>query len=79
MWNIENEIGLLMRKQEKFARLKVGDVVKVPPYGKKVRIIEKYPYNFVAVARNGYKVSYSKGDYIAALGLSGQVPARKED
>lgn len=76
---IDNEIEGLMMKQFRFEKLKVGDVVKVPPYGKKVKIIEKYPHHFVARHRNGYKVGYSKGDYIVALGLSGRIPERRED
>lgn len=75
---IENEIGMLMLKRERFDKLKAGDVVKVPPYGKKVRIIEKYPYHFVAKAKNGYKTCFSVGDYIVALGLSGHKTVREE-
>ena len=78
MWNIENEIILLMKKRERFDNLKVGDVAKVPPYGKKVRIIEKYPHHFVAKHKNGYKTCYSVGDYIVALGLSGRNTVREE-
>ena len=76
---IDAEIESLMMKRYKFEKLKVGDVVKVPPYGRKVRIIEKYPYTFVAKHKNGYKEGYSIGDYIVALGLSGQVTVREED
>ena len=75
---IENEIGMLMLKRERFDKLKAGDAVKVPPYGKKVRIIEKYPYHFVAKAKNGYKTCFSVGDYIVALGLSGRSVARED-
>lgn len=68
---IDNEIEMLMRKVDRFDKIKVGDNVKIPPYGKKAKVIEKYPHMFVAKAKNGYKVCFNRGDFIVAMGMSG--------
>ena len=76
---IDNEIELMMKKNARFDNLKKGDMVKVPPYGRKVRIVEKYPHMFLAMHQNGYRVCFTRGDYITALGLSGRKVVREDD
>lgn len=75
---IENEIGMQMKRLENFDNLKKGDMVKVPPYGRKARIVEKYPHHFMCMHQNGYRVCFSRGDYMTALGLSGRKMVRED-
>lgn len=70
---IDTEIEGLMKKNARFDKVKVGDAVKVPPYGRKAKVIEKYPHMLVVRAKNGYKTCFSRGDFIIALGLSGAL------
>lgn len=63
MGNFDRGLNGVSRKKERFDNLKVGDVVKIPPYGRKAHVAEKYPFVFVVVLENGCRECFNFANY----------------